>query len=189
MAQIEEVGDEASQQSVIETDSQNVSDSSTALQNSESDQMPAQTIEQATETTAEGSATVTETPPVDYDRMLRDGKNKKSAGIASTVIGATFMGATIVYSLLFIIDKETFGIPLGSTSGSNYRVDFYLNPGLFGLAVGAPCLAAGIVNMIKGGNMIEDAQNRGKETSVQIRPFLWCSVTKHAAIAGITANF
>lgn len=127
--------------------------------------------------------------PVDKKQLLHDGTKKKGVGIAMTAIGGTFMVGTITYSLLFAIDTEKFGIFLGSTISGNEIKAYYLNPGLFGLPVAAPCLAVGIVNLIKGNNMIRKSKKNESESSIQIEPYLAYSYTTNTAISGVKVRF
>ena len=127
--------------------------------------------------------------PVNNEQLRRDGTAKKSAGVALTVVGGIFMVGTLTYTVLFIIDNKKFGIPLCSHTSGNMRYDFYLNPGLFGLAIAAPCLATGIVNLIKGNIMIEDARKGGRKSSLKINPYLAYSYKTNSAAMGISVNF
>ncbi len=95
--------------------------------------------------------------------LLAAGKARKATGAALTGIGGFFMGGALVYTVLFIADKQTFGIYLGGSTSGYYRTEYYLNPGIFAIPVGAPCLAMGIVNLIKGKNMINDAMGNGDD--------------------------
>lgn len=127
-----------------------------------------------------------ESVTINYESMLSDGSNKKNAGIALISTGAIFMAGTIAYTVLFVVDKEQFGIPLGSTSSGYRSTAFYLNPGIFGVAVAAPCLATGIVNLIKGKNMINDAK---KQSSLNVTPYFLYSYSSKTTATGINVKF
>lgn len=102
--------------------------------------------------------------------LLAEGKAKKATGAALTGVGGFFMGGALVYTALFAVDNRTFGIYLGSSSSGYYVTDYYLNPGIFAIPIGAPCLALGIVNLIKGKNMINDAMS-GDDEDNSAAPF------------------
>ncbi|MBN1757978.1 MAG: hypothetical protein JW863_06665 [Chitinispirillaceae bacterium] len=145
-----------------------------------------------------GSTSVSEdeeSEPVNYATLLAEGKAKKGAGVALVSVGGVFLGAAIVYTTMFLIDEETFGIRLFSTtSSSGYYTEtktFYLNPGIFGIPIGAPCMAVGIVNLIKGKKMIQRASVRtnASSTPVEIIPYLSFARKSKTVGTGFVARF
>ncbi|NLG18769.1 MAG: hypothetical protein GX556_15685 [Fibrobacter sp.] len=128
---------------------------------------------------------------MDKNDLIKKGKSKKAVGAALLSVGAVFTGGALIYTGLFMADPEMFGIPLGSTSDGYYRRDFYLNPGLFALPIGAPCLAVGIINLVRGKNMISDANDPDEESrrSMEMVPYLTYQPKTGAFRTGLVANF
>lgn len=127
------------------------------------------------------------------NELLARGKAKKAAGTVLTSIGGVFMGGSLIYTMLFLADNESFGIYLGSSTSGFMENRFYLNPGIFAVPIGAPCLALGIVNLIKGKKMIRNAmrQDNHDESSVPFKmtPYLSYQPKIKEYGAGFVATF
>ena len=132
---------------------------------------------------------VNEVAGIDNTALLEAGKAKRGAGAALVSIGGVFIGGAMVYTVMFLIDEQTFGIPLGSTTSGNMMYSYYLNPGLFAIPIGAPCLALGIVNLIKGKNMISSARHAEGGTPLRVTPYLSYSLKKSRLNTGLVARF
>lgn len=127
------------------------------------------------------------------NELLAQGKAKKTAGTVLTSIGGIFMGGWMFYTMLFIADNESFGIYMGSSSSGFMETKFYLNPSIFAVPIGAPCLALGIVNLTKGKKIIRNAmrQNKNDESSVPFKmtPYLSYQPKIKEYGAGFVATF
>jgi len=119
--------------------------------------------------------------------LMQKGKSQRTAGTALTAVGAAFMGAGLVYTVMFEIDKQIFGIFLGRTSNGYMMVEYYLNPGIFGEPIGIPCLVVGIVKLIKGKIAISHATSR--EAALHVAPYLALDLRTRAAVGGLTMRF
>lgn len=127
----------------------------------------------------------------DKNALLQEGKSKKAVGAALLSVGAVFTGGALIYTGIFIADPQTFGILAGSTNDGFYRQDFYINPGLFALPIGAPCLATGIINLVRGKNMISEANDPDEESRrfLEMIPYLAYQPKTGAFRTGLVANF
>jgi hypothetical protein len=160
--------------------------------------VPTSTPVEQQDTLSNADAVIEETPPVvvatteiskTSDALYKEGAAKKSKGTALTVFGGVCIGFASVYTILFISDNESFGIPLGGRSNGYSSVTFYLNPGIFGLPVGIPCLVSGIINSAKGRNMMEEAKRNGYQSSLKVQPYMYYSMKKNESGVGLVLSF
>jgi hypothetical protein len=158
---------------------------------------PVATIEQQ-DTILNASTIIEESLPAEVaateksetsEALYKEGAAKRSKGTALTVIGGVFVGFATVYTILFISDNESYGIPLGSTSNGYSEIKFYLNPGIFGFPAGIPCLVSGIINSSKGRNMMEEAKRGGYKASAKVQPYMYYSMQRNETGAGLVLSF
>lgn len=142
---------------------------------------------------AENTFNVDKQPGCSGNELLAQGKAKKASGTALTCVGGVFVGGCLIYTMLFMADKETFGIYLGSSTSGFMENRFYLNPGIFAVPIGAPCLARGVINLTKGKKMIRNAmrQNNNDKSSVPFKmtPYLSYQPKIKEYGAGFVATF
>jgi hypothetical protein len=85
-----------------------------------------------------------------------------------TILGGSFLLASVTYTIMFAISPETFGIPADGTRNDDL-VEIYLNPGLLGLTVAAPSLAVGITKLVKGN--IKYSKAKSHLSHINIHPY------------------
>jgi hypothetical protein len=122
--------------------------------------------------------------------LLEEGRTQRGTGQALTAVGAVFMGVFVVYTVLFVSDPKTYGISMGSTSSGYVTTEYYFNPGFIALPIGAPLLAIGIVNSLKGKHKIQRAEN-GDESraNCRIRPYLALNLREKSLCTGAVLAF